>query len=83
MLNDKSGNEESQNSYTTNVLETKLAFLEKENSILHLDLENKHKTIDSLLETNNSLFKFIRDPSSLSFKILPPQIVRNQMVYME
>ena len=83
MLNDKSENEEPQNSYTTNVLETKLAFLEKENSILHLDLENKHKTIDSLLENNNSLFKFIRDPSSLSFKILPPQIVRNQMVCME
>ena len=65
MLNDRSENEEPKNSYTTNVLETKLAFLQNENSILRLERENKRKTVDSLFETTNSLFKSICDPSSL------------------
>ena len=40
-LNDRNENKESENSHTTNVLETKLVFLEKENSILRSELENK------------------------------------------
>ena len=39
-LNDRNENKESENSHTTNVLETKLVFLEKENSILRSELEN-------------------------------------------
>ena len=39
-LNDKNESKESENSHTTNVLETKLVFLEKENSILRSELEN-------------------------------------------
>ena len=39
-LNDINENKESENSHTTNVLETKLVFLEKENSILRSELEN-------------------------------------------
>ena len=39
-LNDRIENKESENSHTTNVLETKLVFLEKENSILRSELEN-------------------------------------------
>ena len=54
-----------ENSHTTNVLETKLVFLEKENSILRSELENKQKIIVLLLETNSSLCKSIRDPSSI------------------
>ena len=53
-------------------------FLIKENSFLSSELQNKQETIYSLLETNSSLFKSLRDPS---LKILPPQIVRYQMVY--
>ena len=54
-----------ENSHTTNVLETKLVFLEKENSILLSELENKQKIIASLLETNNGLLKSICDASSI------------------
>ena len=64
-LSDRNESKEPENSHTINVLEVKLVFLEKENSVLHSELENKQKTIDSLLETNNSLFKSIRDPSLL------------------
>ena len=64
-LNDRNENKEPENSHTINVLETKLVFLEKENSILRSELENKQKTIDSILETNSKLFKSVRDPSSL------------------
>ena len=39
-LNDRNENKESENSHTTNVLETKRVFLEKENSILRSELEN-------------------------------------------
>ena len=39
-LNDRNENKESENSHTTNVLETKLVFLEKENSILRSEHEN-------------------------------------------
>ena len=48
------GNEskEPKNSHSINVLEIKLIFLEKENPVLRSKLENKHETIDSLLETN-------------------------------
>ena len=75
-LNDRNESKEPENSHTINVLETKLLFLEKENSILRSEFEIKRKTIDSLLEANSSLFKSI-----LSFKILRPHIVRYQMVY--
>ena len=64
-LSDRKESKESENIHTTNVLETKLVFLEKENSILHSELENKPNIIDSLLETNSSLFKSIRDTSSV------------------
>ena len=64
-LNDRNESKEPENSHTINVLETKFVYLEKENSILSSELENKQKTIDSLLETNSSLFKSIRDLSSL------------------
>ena len=40
-------------------------FLEQEMTVLRSELENKQKAINSLLETNNSLFKSIRDPSLL------------------
>ena len=53
-LNDRNEIKEPENSLSINVLETELVFLQK-----------KQKTIDSLLETNNSLFKSICDPSSL------------------
>ena len=75
-LNDRNESKEPENSHTINVLETKLLFLEKENSILRSEFEIKRKTIDSLLEANSSLFKSI-----LSFKILRPHIERYQMVY--
>ena len=64
-LSDRNESKESENSHTTNVMETKLVFLEKENSILHSELESKQKIIVSLLEINSSLFKSIRDPSSV------------------
>ena len=64
-LNDRNKCKESENNHTTNVLETKLVFIEKENSILRLDLENKQKIIDSLLETNSSLFQSVHGPSSV------------------
>ena len=64
-LNDRNESKEPENSHSINVLETKFVYLEKENSILSSELENKQKTIDSLLETNSSLFKSIRDLSSL------------------
>ena len=64
-LNDKNESKEPENSHTINVLETKLVFLEKENLILRSELENKEKRVDSFLEINNSLFKSLRDPSSL------------------
>ena len=64
-LNGKNESKESENSHTTNVLETKLVFFEKENSVLRLKLENKQKIIVSLLKINSSLFKSIRDPSSV------------------
>ena len=64
-LDDRNESKEPENSHTTNVLETKLVFLEKENSVLRSELEIKQKIIDSLLETNISLFKSIRDPSSV------------------
>ena len=64
-LNDRNESKESENSHTSNVLETKLVFLEKENSILRSEIVNKQKIIDSLLETNISFFKSIRDPSSV------------------
>ena len=64
-LNDKNESKESENSHTTNVLETKLVFIEKENSVLRSELENKQKIIVSLLKINSSLFKSIRDPSSV------------------
>ena len=79
-LNDRNESKESENSHTTNVLETKLVFLEKENSILRSELENKQKIIDLLLETN-LLVNLLVTLHRLSFKILPPQIVRYQMVY--
>ena len=56
---------ELENSHTFNVLETKLVFLEKENLFLRSEFENKQKTIDLLFETNNGLFKSIRDPTSI------------------
>ena len=65
LLNDRNESKESENSHATNVLESKLVFIEKENSILRLELENKQKIIDSLLETNSNLFKSIHDPSSV------------------
>ena len=80
-LNDRNESKESENSHTTNVLETKLVFLEKENSILRSELENKQKIIDSLLETNSSLFKSIRDPPSVVIQDSTSQIVRYQLVY--
>ena len=64
-LDDRNESKEPENSHTTNVLETKLVFLEKENSVLRSELEIKQKIIDSLIETNISLFKSIRDPSSV------------------
>ena len=64
-LNDKNESKESENSHTTNVLETKLVFIEKENSVLRSELESKQKIIVSLLKINSSLFKSIRDPSSV------------------
>ena len=64
-FNDRNESKESENSHTTNILETKLVFLEKENSVLRSELENTQKRIVSLLETNSSLFKSIRDPSSV------------------
>ena len=64
-LNGKNESKESENSHTTNVLETKLVFFEKENSVLRLKLENKQKIMVSLLKINSSLFKSIRDPSSV------------------
>ena len=42
-LSDRKESKESENIHATNVLETKLVFLEKENSILHSELENKTK----------------------------------------
>ena len=64
-FSDRNESKEPENSHTINILETKLVFVEKENSILRSELENTQKAIDSLSETNNSLFKSIRDPSSL------------------
>ena len=64
-LNDKNESKEPENNHTINVLETKFVFLEKENSVLCSELENKVKRVDSFLETNNSLFKSLCDPSSL------------------
>ena len=64
-LNSRNENKESENSHATNVLETKLVFLEKENLILRSELENKQKIIVLLLETNNSLCKSIHDPSPI------------------
>ena len=64
-LSDRNESKESENSHTTNVLETKLVFLEKENSILRSELKNKQKIIDLLLKTNSSFFKSICDPSSV------------------
>ena len=64
-LNDKNASKESENSHTTNVLKTKLVFFEKENSVLRSELKNKQKIIVSLLKINSSLFKSIRDPSSV------------------
>ena len=69
LLNDRNENKEPENSHTINVLETKLVFLEKENSILHSELEHKQKTIDSILETNSKLFKSVRDPSWLVIQV--------------
>ena len=40
-LNDRNESKEPENSHTINVLETKLVFLEKQNSILRSKLENK------------------------------------------
>ena len=40
--------------------------MKKENSVLSLEFENKLKTNDSHLETNSSLLKSIRNPSSLA-----------------
>ena len=62
---DRNESKEPENSHTINILETKLVFVEKENSILRSELENTQTAIDSLSETNSSLFKSIRDPSSL------------------
>ena len=64
-LSDRNESKESENSHTTNVLETKLVFLEKENSILRSELKNKQKITDLLLKTNSSFFKSICDPSSV------------------
>ena len=64
-LNDRNESKESENSHTTNIMETKLVFLEKENSILRSELESKQKIIVSLLEINSSFLKSIRDPSSV------------------
>ena len=47
-LNDRNESKESEKIHTTNVLEIKFVFIEKENSILRLDFENKQKIIDSL-----------------------------------
>ena len=63
-LSERNESKEPENSHTINVLETKLVFVEKENSILRSELENEQKEIDSLSETNSSLFKSIPDPSS-------------------
>ena len=51
-LSDGNESKEPKNSHSINVLEIKLIFLEKENPVLRSKLENKHETIDSLLETN-------------------------------
>ena len=64
-LNDRNESKESKNSHSTNVLETKIVFLVKENSILHSELQNKQKILVSLLETNSNLCKSIRNPSSV------------------
>ena len=42
-LNDRNESKESENSHTTNVLETKRVFLEKEHSIQRSELKNKQK----------------------------------------
>ena len=80
-FNDRNESKESENSHTTNILETKLVFLEKENSVLRSELENTQKRIVSLLETNSSLFKSIRDPSSVVIQDSTSTDVRYQMIY--
>ena len=80
-LNDRNENKESENSHTTNVLETKLVFIEKENSVLRSELESKQKIIVSLLKINSSLFKSIRDPSSVVIQDSTSTDVRYQMIY--
>ena len=80
-FNDRNESKESENSHTTNILETKLVFLEKENSVLRSELEDTQKRIVSLLETNSSLFKSIRDPSSVVIQDSTSTDVRYQMIY--
>ena len=80
-FNDRNESKESENSHTTNILETKLVFLQKENSVLRSELENTQKRIVSLLETNSSLFKSIRDPSSVVIQDSTSTDVRYQMIY--
>ena len=42
-----------------NILETKIVFLEKENSLLRLEIQNKQDAIQNLLKNNTTLAKSI------------------------
>ena len=54
--------------FNNNILETKIVFLEKENSLLRSEIKNKQDTIQNLLKSNTSLVESIN--TSL---ILPTQ----------
>ena len=42
-----------------NILETKIVFLEKENSLLRSEIQNKQDTIQNLLKNNTALMESI------------------------
>ena len=50
-VSDRNENKEPENGHTINVLETKLVFFEKENSILRSESEMKQKTVDFALRS--------------------------------